>query len=346
MAEPMITFDGFCFGVERFDPVARHHLLRRLDFMPPHMLEDKTHIMYHNAFILLIAAYSAKDLLKAGRSPNIPFFVTVGRQFGCNDTNALRYLFRRFISGREMFYANNIPGKSDGFALEHPDIRFTHKTFCLVFNDLKRRMWSSEARAAARDQIARLARDVAKTMVQFDLLRDFTDVTTLLDTQTISHARLAKKIARAMIERNLLKVVWDLVIMLDKKTTQAIRNRLSQIYTCTELWLAFCRGITELYYQPSQGGAKLEEAIKNVEFWDINAGADTYYHHLEYNTHLTGRAEAVRLNEDVLYDWESDRTCVTGEGYGGMTGLSIEIILIMDVFTLLKILTVLAALLD
>ncbi|KAI1739163.1 hypothetical protein F4680DRAFT_449268 [Xylaria scruposa] len=258
MDEEVVIFDGFCFGAEELDPVAQHLLQRRIGDMPLH-IKEKSRLMYHNAMVLMIAAYSVKDLLKGRKNPNIPYFAAVARQFGATDTNAMRYLFKRFISGREMFYANNIPGR---------------------------------AARPYTDQVARLAKDVAKTMVQLDLLRDFTDVTTLLDTETIRNARLVKKIARAMIDKDLLKVVPDLTTIIDKRTTHVIRNRLSHILD----------NVNQMSRPRADRAIILEEAIADVECWDANDGADTYYNHLEYNDPLTGQAEAVGLHEDVLHD--------------------------------------------
>ncbi|KAI0187045.1 hypothetical protein EV127DRAFT_410608 [Xylaria flabelliformis] len=322
MASTIEPLDGFLFCDEEFDPFAERLLIRHLDNVPAHP-DEKLNLTYYNALLLMVSAFSAKELLNARKGPNINFFRAVSYQLGSTDTNAVRYLFKRFLNGRETFYAKNVqkkcavdalllvqdemkygePVHQDSHALECPNILSIHKIFCRVFNNLKKRLWASEARAAARNQTIRLAKDVAKTMIQVDLLRDFTDITTVLDTETIRNARLVKKVAKAMIDKSLLRVVPDLVKILGDKTTHTIQSQLTLIRS---------NGIADLYNSPSQG-AKLEEAIRNIESWDRNEGAETYFNHLEYNTHLTGRVEAIGLNENVLPDWDSDRTYTTSD---------------------------------
>ncbi|TRX89647.1 hypothetical protein FHL15_009397 [Xylaria flabelliformis] len=300
MASAIEPLDGFLFCTEEFDPFAERLLIRHLDNVPAHP-DEKSNLTHYNALLLMISAFSSKDLLNARKGPNINFFRAVSHQFGSTDTNAA--VDALLLVQDEMKYGE--PTHQDGHALECPNIRFIHKIFCRVFNNLKKRLWASEARTAARDQTLQLAKDVAKTMVQVDLLRDFTDITTLLDTERMRHALLVKRIANAMIDKNLLRVVPDLFRILDHKTNHTIRNQLSLIRSNIS---QMSRPRADIYQ-----GAKLEEAIRNIESWDRNEGVATYFNHLEFNTHLTGQAEAVGSNENVLHGWDSDRTYTTSE---------------------------------
>ncbi|KAI1752751.1 hypothetical protein F4782DRAFT_546383 [Xylaria castorea] len=247
-------FDGFRFDGEAIDPSAERLLLRSLDNMEAG-LGERLYLMYCNALILMMAAYAAKDLRSTG--VNLSFFETVSLQFGASNTLAVRYLLDRFIEAREQFYGTNshvdgiamgidLPitydvengehGPQDDCTLEGPDMLFTHKVFCKLYDDMMKQIQGSSrgfiaraAEVAERETVLILAKSVAKTMVELNLLRGFTDVVPILNTGTLRNEYLVKKVMKAMADKNLLTIVPDFLRILLDKTTRTIRSQLSQI---------------------------------------------------------------------------------------------------------------------
>ncbi|KAI8944358.1 hypothetical protein F4801DRAFT_585504 [Xylaria longipes] len=244
----MEELDGFDFGDKEIDPIAEDFLI-----MPLHGTklsdEQKSSIVYHKALSLMIAAYAAKDLRNEALNSN--FFAAVGRRVGITDSLVVQYLYKLFLDGRTQFHCTNavdvllevefiveddLMGPQDDDALKDLGADFIHKTFCKLHNDEKKCLWRTQDTnlvgahtTAAAESMHILAKSVAKTMVEMDLLDSFRDIKTCLNSGDIVGETLVKKVARLMIEKDLLKVATDTYIILARNTTEAVRARLRQI---------------------------------------------------------------------------------------------------------------------
>ncbi|KAI0454913.1 hypothetical protein F5B21DRAFT_503939 [Xylaria acuta] len=189
-------------------------------------------IMYSIALILMIAAYSSKDLRDGG--PNLPFFVAVGHEFGVTDIYFVYDLFNLFIDGRKLFLSSKLyggavnvatrsspphhlrpltalayavdvllslgfrlmdgrPGPQDNKAFKDRTAYFNHKTFCKISHDMGKLL------SRSGDNNLRFAAHTAATH----------------STAAENVVFLAKSVAETLVKMNLLNNFRDITICLD-----------------------------------------------------------------------------------------------------------------------------------
>lgn len=137
----------------------------------------------------------------------------------------------------ESVISDGEPGPSDSEALAAPGEYFAHTMVSKISEEMNKRILLkdalSEARlVAAREEMVFVAKSVAKTMIEMDMLKNFTNIKTILNTEEINGERLVKTVANAMVDADLLVVVPDLVKFLMQKLTKNVHHRIKEIAAC------------------------------------------------------------------------------------------------------------------
>ncbi|KAH8159435.1 hypothetical protein CIB48_g8801 [Xylaria polymorpha] len=186
----------------------------------------------------------------------------------------------------ESVISDGEPGPSDSEALAAPGEYFAHTMVSKISEEMNKRILLkdalSEARlVAAREEMVFVAKSVAKTMIEMDMLKNFTNIKTILNTEEINGERLVKTVANAMVDADLLVVVPDLVKFLMQKLTKNVHHRIKEIAACIN------QGVVAQFYGRDEGKS-LKAAIDDILLWDSNHGRSTFFHHLKVIAPLTG----------------------------------------------------------
>ncbi|KAI0436991.1 hypothetical protein F4803DRAFT_571405 [Xylaria telfairii] len=178
------------------------------------------------------------------------------------------------------------PELGDDKALNGPGKYFAHKMASKICNGVNKRLLKdvlSEARVvAAREEMLFVAKSVAKTMIEMDILNNFTNIKTCLSTEDINGERLVKTVAKAMVDADLLAVVPDLVKFLMQKITRTVHLRINEI---TDRINNFCKGVAEQFFERDDG-KRLQSAIDDILVWDSNIGRNTFSNYLNITARL------------------------------------------------------------